>query len=137
MDKIEPRIAGWYEMAEQSMREHGAYCRREAVILAHRVARGEGLTAEEQARALMSLCYLNETPVALKEMPYEQYLQTTHWGYMRRLKLHEASWRCQLCNDEENLQVHHRTYERRGNEDPADLLVLCRECHAKFHDKLP
>lgn len=30
------------------------------------------------------------------------------------------------------LDVHHRTYERLGNESPDDLTVLCRDCHKLF-----
>jgi hypothetical protein len=31
--------------------------------------------------------------------------------------------------------VHHLTYERRGCEDPVDLMAVCRKCHAKIHHK--
>jgi len=72
----------------------------------------------------------------LRAMPYKEYLQTPEWASMRIRMLKRAGFRCQLCNREGKLNVHHRTYERRGNEDYADLIVLCGNCHAKFHDKL-
>lgn len=31
------------------------------------------------------------------------------------------------------LQVHHRTYERIGNEGLDDLIVVCPRCHMKIH----
>lgn len=34
-----------------------------------------------------------------------------------------------------NLEVHHRTYERVGNERPADVIALCKACHEKHHDR--
>jgi hypothetical protein len=33
----------------------------------------------------------------------------------------------------EDLQVHHRTYERRGAELADDLVVVCRQCHEIHH----
>lgn len=35
--------------------------------------------------------------------------------------------------NETTLQAHHRTYENRGQEQPGDLTVLCRDCHSTFH----
>lgn len=74
----------------------------------------------------------------LRVMPYREYLQTDHWAATRGQKLRQAGYACQLCNARGGvLDVHHRTYERRGFEWMGDLIVLCRDCHAKFHDKIP
>lgn len=71
----------------------------------------------------------------LRSMPYEDYLETPEWRTVRRLKLAQARHCCQLCNaDDRPLHVHHRTYDRRGQERLDDLLVLCEECHGRFHD---
>ena len=35
-----------------------------------------------------------------------------------------------------DVQVHHKNYERVGNELESDLLTLCRNCHARYHDKI-
>ena len=72
----------------------------------------------------------------LEGMPYEDYLKTPHWYQTREDALRTARRRCQLCNSTRYLEVHHRTYERRGHELPEDLIVLCKNCHAKHHDKL-
>ena len=69
----------------------------------------------------------------LKSMPYKEYLQTDHWKHTRKSALKRAEYRCQLCNGDAMLQVHHRTYERRGHERASDLIVLCRQCHKDFH----
>jgi hypothetical protein len=69
----------------------------------------------------------------LRRMPYREYLRSTEWRTTRRFALDHAEGRCQLCNRPGRLDVHHRTYERRGNELLADLTVLCRPCHTNFH----
>jgi hypothetical protein len=71
--------------------------------------------------------------LALKFMPYKKYLETPEWKAKRERKLIDAGFRCQLCNESGELNVHHRTYKDRGNEDLRDLIVLCRGCHKKFH----
>lgn len=71
-----------------------------------------------------------------RTMPYEEYLLTPEWQEKRKQVLDHAKHRCQICNSSESLNVHHRTYERRGNEDLADLTVLCKNCHSQFHDRV-
>lgn len=73
--------------------------------------------------------------VELRTMQYKEYLQTEEWQETRRQALKRADFKCQLCNGRGLLDVHHRTYERRGYENAKDLIVLCRDCHSKFHDK--
>lgn len=70
----------------------------------------------------------------LRTMPYAEYLKTDHWQNMRRKMLKRAGFSCQLCNASGvSLHVHHRTYERRGQEAYSDLIVLCADCHETFH----
>ena len=76
----------------------------------------------------------------LRTMPYQDYLLTPEWQERRNFQLARSGYRCQVCNTaDEQLNVHHRTYERRGNEAPSDLITLCRGCHDLFHNagKLP
>lgn len=73
----------------------------------------------------------------LRTMPYAEYLRTPEWAERRHAALERAGWRCQVCNTDLNLQVHHRTYARRGAELPGDLTVLCAGHHALFHGKIP
>lgn len=63
----------------------------------------------------------------------EVYLRSDHWREVRKAALERADHRCQVCNGSKQLDVHHRTYERKGCEEPGDLTVLCRRCHATFH----
>lgn len=77
--------------------------------------------------------YLSEKEKRIIE--YQEYLNGEHWKEIRLKALERAGNRCQLCSSRNNLNVHHNTYENKGHEDLKDLVVLCRECHAKFHDK--
>jgi 5-methylcytosine-specific restriction endonuclease McrA len=73
---------------------------------------------------------------AAKTLSYADYLKTDWWMALRTKAYKKAGYRCQLCNNRNNIAVHHRTYERLGNEDLDDLIVLCKECHGKFHEVL-
>lgn len=84
------------------------------------------LAAEISARALRG--------EALRTMPYREYLQTSEWREKRTAALKRAGYRCQTCCSGGQLNVHHRTYARRGSEWARDLIVLCQPCHAIFHE---
>lgn len=72
-----------------------------------------------------------------KTMPYAEYLKTDHWQARRKKALGRARCKCELCGTkDETLDVHHKSYDRLGKEWKSDLIVLCRTCHSKFHDKL-
>lgn len=65
---------------------------------------------------------------------YREYLRSAHWKVTREAALQRAGHRCQLCGSHSGtLEVHHNTYENIGNERPEDLIVLCRDCHGRFH----
>ena len=70
-------------------------------------------------------------------MKYQDYLKTKHWQRVRGDALERAEYHCAVCgSSEERLHVHHNTYKRLGNERDADLVVLCEECHAIFHEHM-
>lgn len=69
-------------------------------------------------------------------IPYKDYLQTSHWLETRKQALERAAHKCQLCSSPNNLNVHHNNYSCLYNETDKDLIVLCKNCHSKFHDKL-
>ncbi len=75
----------------------------------------------------------HEREEALRSMPYRDYLQTPEWAERRRGALRRADHACQTCGAGGRLHVHHRTYERRGEEPPDDLIVLCEDCHLAVH----
>jgi hypothetical protein len=74
---------------------------------------------------------------SLKTMPYSEFLTTEYWDIIRKFMLDQARFKCQLCNSNGTLHVHHKTYDHHGNEHNhlEDLIVLCEGCHRKFHNK--
>lgn len=66
---------------------------------------------------------------------YRDYLQSAHWLALADETRRLAGHRCQVCNSGGELHVHHRTYERIGQEFQSDLVALCADCHALFHGK--
>lgn len=71
----------------------------------------------------------------LERMPYDQFLQTREWRERREAVRRRFGYRCAICNSPDALQIHHRTYERRGSEKPTDLVCLCADCHRGFHER--
>jgi hypothetical protein len=72
----------------------------------------------------------------LREMPYREYLRTPEWRRTRAAALLRAGHSCSLdVTHTKGLEVHHRTYERLGEELETDLLVLCRDCHRSHHQR--
>jgi hypothetical protein len=70
----------------------------------------------------------------LRAMPYHLYLRTPEWRRARATALMRSGYACSLdVNHTEGLEVHHRTYENRGAERAADLIVLCHACHQLHH----
>jgi len=69
----------------------------------------------------------------LKYMPYAEYLKTDHWKNVKKKVFIRVGNKCQLCSSKINLNVHHNTYENRGEERYEDLIVLCQKCHEIFH----
>lgn len=81
-----------------------------------------------------------EAPVApdrlaeLRAMPYREYLRTGEWRRTRAAALLRAQNACSFdVTHTSRLEVHHRTYERLGEELAGDLLVLCKSCHDLHH----
>ena len=64
---------------------------------------------------------------------YYIYIQSDEWKEKRLQALDRAGYRCQVCGDGMNLQVHHVTYDRLGNEHEDDLIAVCKRCHEKIH----
>lgn len=70
---------------------------------------------------------------ALRRLPYRAYLRTSHWFRVRTLAIERAGHQCALCPSTTHLEVHHKSYARRGFEAAEDVVVLCRQCHARHH----
>lgn len=42
---------------------------------------------------------------------------------------------CSLCKNPNKLQVHHNNYDCLYKETDKDVLILCENCHSKFHNE--
>lgn len=70
----------------------------------------------------------------LRAMPYKRYLRTPEWRETRAAALLRAEHCCALdAAHTDRLEVHHRSYDRLGEERACDLLVLCHDCHELHH----
>lgn len=72
----------------------------------------------------------------LKQMPYDEYLKTSHWQKVRQRKIKDVGYKCQICGESgKELHLHHNSYEHKGEEQHylEDLVVLCCDCHNLFH----
>jgi len=79
------------------------------------------------------------TSEELAAMPYNDFLKTRYWEIIRKRKLKDVHYQCELCLRKDHLHVHHKTYDNHGKEIDhykTDLIVLCKGCHAKHHDKV-
>ena len=77
---------------------------------------------------------------ATRSKLYQQYIASDRWrnSPARLEELRRAGHRCRLCNlgpPDVFLTVHHRTYERLGQELADDLTTLCMECHRAVTDR--
>ena len=66
---------------------------------------------------------------------YKNYLLSPEWEEIRQTLFASRGRVCEMCGSNKFIQVHHITYDRLFNEDPADLLVVCNSCHEKIHGK--
>lgn len=55
---------------------------------------------------------------------------------LHRRILERDDWRCQVCGNMRNLQVHHlKLRSRSGGDEEQNLITLCAECHEQAHQK--
>ena len=75
----------------------------------------------------------------IKDMDYQNFLKTPYWKAIAAHTKYKAGYRCQLCNSAYDLVTHHRNYDIHGREHAhmQELIVLCDNCHSKFHDQIP
>lgn len=71
----------------------------------------------------------------LKEMPYDSFLLSDYWKQVAGAVKRKAGYRCEKCGSTRRLEVHHTTYEHKGEEHlhPEDLQCLCHDCHSEIH----
>jgi hypothetical protein len=59
---------------------------------------------------------------------YLTYLHSEAWNEMREAVMWLRGGKCERCGAAAQ-ELHHKTYERLGRELPADIELLCHDCH--------
>lgn len=72
-----------------------------------------------------------------EDIDYYAYLKTQAWEDMRQKIFRRDGFKCVICHEAKNLNVHHITYENLGAEKESDLVTLCQACHEKVHSGDP
>jgi hypothetical protein len=67
---------------------------------------------------------------------YYEYLKTEHWKNLRSRFGKRYGFRCYICDSSEDLNLHHKTYKRIGNESLQDMIWLCEYHHHLSHNFL-
>lgn len=66
---------------------------------------------------------------------YRQYLNGPEWAETKtRYRNSGKLQSCLVCRAP-NVDLHHRTYKRLGQESLNDLVALCREHHERLHEE--
>ena|SRR6266542_2090390 len=63
---------------------------------------------------------------------HQTYLGTEQWQCRRREAIQRGKFRCANCYKERRLQIHHLSYAHLGDEQPSDIVALCRSCHERI-----
>jgi hypothetical protein len=72
-------------------------------------------------------------PKAARER-YAEYLQSQHWEQLRFLALEHSGNKCECCECEKGLHVHHIHYRDLTDCTVSDVMVLCWRCHSFAHE---
>lgn len=63
------------------------------------------------------------------DMAYQEYLASREWAVKREAVRKRSGNKCERCYTNPQQAVHHKTYERVGNERLEDLIAICHPCH--------
>ena len=68
---------------------------------------------------------------------HRYYLRSKQWCDIAARIRSRDGFHCRQCNKfDRHLHVHHKTYERWGEESMDDLIAVCEKCHAWIHGKI-
>jgi hypothetical protein len=66
-------------------------------------------------------------------LSYYEYIVSPEWRTRSIAVCTSRGSKCEVCGSKEKIQVHHRSYERMGQETEEDLEVVCKSCHELIH----
>lgn len=68
---------------------------------------------------------------------HSAHIRSEKWKAIRERLFKKRGRKCEQCGSPDQIEVHHKHYNNLGRERLRDLEILCRPCHAKFHNKIP
>jgi hypothetical protein len=77
-----------------------------------------------------------KTRGARRFVNYEKYLLSEKWQRGRLAVIERSGGQCEWCCGWRIAEIHHLTYERRGDELLSDLVGLCSDCYTWAHTEL-
>lgn len=67
---------------------------------------------------------------------YLKALSSTHFLELKADRIEKTGGCCEICKEkDDNLKMHHLSYENVGNESNAELLLVCDVCHVFTHQE--
>jgi hypothetical protein len=61
---------------------------------------------------------------------YAAHIRSSYWRWLRDIVGEFVDWRCERCGlFGRDFDLHHKTYERFGEERSGDVEYLCKGCH--------
>ena len=69
---------------------------------------------------------------------YLDFLGSPEWAKIRADIFTVRGCRCEFCGSSHVLHIHHVSYDNfGGQEEPEDLVILCKKCHSREHGAEP
>ena len=65
---------------------------------------------------------------------YKDYLNSKEWAQIKIDLYQTGGKQCEHCGSTNRIEVHHLHYDNVFNEEPEDLVLLCRQCHQAEHN---
>jgi len=90
-----------------------------------------GYSAVEWQEATQAVGLQRKEAQLLKE-EYTRYLRSAKWRTKQQSVMKRDGYKCRLCGKRATI-VHHLTYARIFNEQPYDLVAVCKTCHELLH----
>jgi hypothetical protein len=86
---------------------------------------------------LLSNCDDEKIKDAIKDLNYNDFLNTPYWKAIAYEVKRRHRFRCIMCDSKEMLNVHHKNYSYHGMEHTYEgiksLTCVCKKCHSKHH----
>jgi hypothetical protein len=98
----------------------------EEIYMARRIVKTSATLARPQRKYPGNMRFTSEW-----RQKYMDVLASDRWRELRTRLIAECGGKCETCGAaDRKLELHHKTYERLGEEMDSDLQVLCKGCHA-------